>query len=347
MNHARAVSRLERRRSSMYLHRRACLVGAALLCACARGDRSPVSPPERHPGTVASVGGAAAPAPPTSVSGEGEATADHAEVAADARYDLAADRERRARLAKEELGPKTAVAVVSDVFVVVGPPGGQGNRFRDGVALMRSAMAGYLNGRFAKKPPQAISVYLFPNAPAYESFCARKYATPCMAHFGFYQPNDRYMVMNIGLGLGTLTHEIVHPLVEADFPQAPTWINEGIASVFEQPVLPRPGEIHGGKNWRHPRLKRALTTAESAEARLDGLFGMADAVFRDEHEDLHYAVARYVCQWLDERGQLWSFYQRWRDGAVDDPTGEKAFRATVGVTPAEAHVLWAKWVLAL
>ena len=115
------------------------------------------------------------------------------------------------------------------------------------------------------------------------------------------------MVMNIGLGLGTLTHEIVHPLVEADFPEAPTWLNEGIASVFEAPVIPKPGEIHGVKNWRHPRLKRALTIAPSATRRgSTSSSAMRDESFRSDGEDLHYAMARYVCQWLDERGKLWA-----------------------------------------
>ena len=40
----------------------------------------------------------------------------------------------------------------------------------------------------------------------------------------------------------TITHELVHPIVESDFPRAPTWIDEGLASLFEAPVLPRPGE---------------------------------------------------------------------------------------------------------
>ena len=190
-------------------------------------------------------------------------------------YDLAADRERRARVAKEELGPKTITTVVSDIFVVIGPPGWQGGAFEQSVSLMRNSMAGYLNNRFGKKPSQAISVYLFPEGQTYETFCKKKYAAPCIAHYGFYQPGDRYMVMNIGLGLGTLTHEIVHPLVESDFPEAPTWLNEGIASVFEAPVITKPGEIHGVKNWRHPRLKKALTSAEREHARLDVMFAHA------------------------------------------------------------------------
>lgn len=268
--------------------------------------------------------------------------------AAAAAYDLASDRERRAKVAKEELGPRTVTTVVSDVFVVIGAPGWQGAGFDQSVGLMRGSMAGYMNNRFGKKPAQAISVYLFPEATSYESFCKKKYAAPCIAHYGFYQPGDRYMVMNIGLGLGTLTHEIVHPLVETDFPEAPTWLNEGIASVFEAPVITKPGEIHGAKNWRHPRLKRALqSAAERDTTKLDVMFAMSDEAFRGSDEDLHYAQARYVCQWLDERGKLWAFYQRWRDNVTTDPRGNKAFHEVMGMSPAEANAAWTKWTLAL
>lgn len=334
----------------MHPPRLAYIVLAVSLVACTGEGRSAPPPAARHPTRATPVAPSPVTPPPPSpnmVEATEPRAASASPPATEPPYDLAVDRERRARFAKEELGPKAVTAVVSEVFVVVGPPGWQGGQFEQSVSLMRSSMAGYMNGRFGKKPTQAISVYLFPNARTYESFCMRKYSARCIAHFGFYQPADRYMVMNIGLGLGTLTHEIVHPLVETDFPEAPTWLNEGIASVFEQPLLPKPGEIHGGKNWRHPRLKRALSSSERDKARLDRLFGMRDEVFRGDDEDLHYALARYVCQWLDERGKLWPFYQRWRDNVADDPSGEKAFKDAVGMTPTEAHVLWSKWALAL
>jgi hypothetical protein len=320
-----------------------------MLFGCTERGGPPPTPAPQKPARIVATPAHATPPPKmveSSIAASEDVSPPPPATPAEA-YDLSADQQRRARIAKDELGPKTVTTVVSDVFVVIGPPGWQGGQFEQSVGLMRSSMAGYMNGRFGKKPAQAISVYLFPNAKTYESFCARKYSAPCIAHFGFYQPGDRDMVMNIGLGLGTLTHEIVHPLVEADFPEAPTWINEGIASVFEQPVLPKPGEIHGGKNWRHPRLKRALSSVERDRARLDHLFGMSDETFRGDAEDLHYAMARYVCQWLDERGKLWPFYQRWRDNVRSDPTGQTSFTEVVGMTPAEAHVVWAKWVLAL
>jgi len=320
----------------------AALLTFATVAGCTGSDRSsapPIAPPPAA--VVTSSKMADDPAPPA-------ASAPPPQAPARAPYDLAADRERRARVAKEELGPRTITTVVSDIFVVIGPPGWQGGSFEQSVSLMRSSMAGYMNNRFGKKPSEAISVYLFPEGQTYESFCKKKYAAPCIAHYGFYQPGDRYMVMNIGLGQGTLTHEIVHPLVEADFPEAPTWLNEGIASVFEAPVIPKPGEIHGVKNWRHPRLKRALTSAtERDQTRLDSLFTMPDDTFRSDAEDLHYAMSRYVCQWLDERGKLWAFYQRWRDTVATDPRGWKAFTEVMGMTPSEANAAWTKWTLAL
>lgn len=283
------------------------------------------------------AGDARTPAPPEPATTEPPASA----------YDLAADREARVAAAKKGLGEKAPAAVVSDVFVLVGASDWRGAAFTQSVSLVDNAMKAFLNGRFAKKPDRAITVYLFGKGASYESFCKQTYGAPCIAHYGFYEPGNRFMVMNAGLGLGTLTHELVHPLVEADFPRAPTWLNEGIASVFEGPVIPKPGEIHGVKNWRHPRVLRALTTHEKAMPTLDGLFAMSDTTFRGDDEDLHYAMARYVCLWLDARNQLWPFYQRWRDDVTNDPTGEKAFAAVTGETPARANAAWVKWVRAL
>ena len=58
-------------------------------------------------------------------------------------------------------------------------------------------------------------------------------------------------------------------------------------------------------------------------------------------------MARYVCQWLDERGKLWPFYRAWRDGFDSDPTGASAFERVTGQTPATANAAWTAWVKAI
>ncbi len=264
-------------------------------------------------------------------------------------YDLAADRTRVSDLARTELGAGTQIQVAQDVFVLVAAPGWNARALAASTDLTTRAIDAYYNNRFDKKPAQPIGVYLFPDLASYQTYCKARLGGTCDSPFGMYHPSIRRIVMNAGSGLGTLTHELVHPIVEADFPNAPTWVNEGIASLFEAPVIPKPGEVHGMKNWRLPRLLAGMNApAEQKDARLDALFGMTDEAFRSEStEKLHYATARYVCQWLDQKNWLWPFYRAYRDGFADDKTGAKAFERIAGMTPAAANTAWTAWVKAL
>jgi len=260
-------------------------------------------------------------------------------------YDVDADLSRRLAAAKEDLGEHAAAVRVTRPFVLAGPGA---SALRGAEPFIESVLGAYRNGRFGRSPERAISIYVFPAAAAYHAYCRRVYGgQECVSRFGFYQPDERRIVMQGGAG-GTLSHELAHPFFEADFPTGPIWLNEGIASVFEQPILHPEGEIHGGKNWRLPRLLQALgSPSERDVARIEALFGMTDDTFRGARESLHYAIARYTCQWLDERGFLWPFYQAYRDGIASDPTGEAAFRQVVGMTPAEATRPWHRWLRAL
>ncbi len=69
------------------------------------------------------------------------------------------------------------------------------------------------------------------------------------------------MLMNVGTGTGTLVHELTHALIKPDFPQVPSWFNEGLASLFEQCTLDN-GDICGLPNWRLPDLQNAIRKNE-------------------------------------------------------------------------------------
>lgn len=260
-------------------------------------------------------------------------------------YDLAADIAARKALAKQDLGARAASVVVSDVFLLVFPEGGSSAvtdaRGREGERIVRA----FLDGRFTQKPFRAVTAYLFASSAGYQSFCQKTTGKACISPFGYYEPSDRRILMNGGGLYGTFTHEIVHTFVEADFPEAPTWLNEGIASVFEQPYYDATG-IHGAKNWRYPRLMSGLA-AEPGTIRLANLFSMSEETFRGPKEDLHYAFARYVCQWLDAQGKLWPFYQRYRDTFAKDARGVSAFVEVVGKRPEELDATFRSWLRAL
>jgi hypothetical protein len=248
--------------------------------------------------------------------------------------------------ARKELGEK-APTMVEGPFVFTAPPGNDA-ALRSATGFARDVLAALTNGRFRALPKQPVTVMLFFGKAPYEKYCRTVLGEDCISRFGFFRYDRRAIVMNAAPGLGTLSHELVHPLVAEDFTDAPTWINEGIASLYEALAIVKPGQIRGVKNWRHPRLVSALKSkTEQANAQLDHLFGMDDETFRGKNEDLNYALARYVCQWLETQGKLWSFYAKWRDTQASDPTGEKAFTEVMGKTPSELNAAFAKWVLVL
>jgi hypothetical protein len=234
---------------------------------------------------------------------------------------------------------------VADVFVFIGAPGYAA--FPSALDLARKAADAYFNGRIRTRPARAVPVYVFGTTKAYNAFCVATEGSRCISELGFYDPQVRRVLVNAQNGIGSLTHEMMHPLIESDFPGCPDWFDEGVASLFGKAVFPRPGEVHGAKNWRLPELKKALASPRRAQAGIDQLFGMTEFQFRDAQQGLHYAMARYFCQWLDEHGQLWPFYQRWHDQFAADPSGEKSFGEITGKTPEVANVEWVKWVQAL
>lgn len=290
-----------------------------------------------------------APAQPTASNPAEEPIDEAGDEVPEEPYDLAADLAERKRLAREKFGKKVRLRVVEKVFLAVGAPPMNKRDFDRSLWIMRKSTTAYLNGRFGQRPARAVSVYLFPGKRPYNKFCKKEYGG-CGTPYGVYYHRDRRIVMNMRPGLGTLTHELVHPFVETDFPDAPEWLNEGIASLFERPSFPEDGEIRGRTNWRLPRLVSAIRSDDEEErkrARLHRVFSMSDDEFRGDHEDLHYAMGRYICQWLDKNDQLWPFYQAYRDGYADDTNGVKAFEEVVGKTPAQANDEWLRWVARL
>src|SRR5664279_1403049 len=97
--------------------------------------------------------------------------------------------------------------------------------------------------------------------------------------------------MNFATGGGTLVHEIVHPFVEADFPDAPSWLNEGLGSLFEQSAE-RNGHIIGLTNWRLAGLQKAIR--KKGLTTFEALAKTSSSEFYRDHEGTNYAEARYL-----------------------------------------------------
>jgi len=143
-------------------------------------------------------------------------------------------------------------------------------------------------------------------------------------------------------GLGTLSHELVHPYMEANFPDVPSWFNEGLASLFEYPSE-RNGHIIGLVNWRLPGLKREIK--DDSLPPLTTLLATSTDDFYNAPWDA-YAQARYLVYYLQEHDKLHEFFTKFQ-ADTDDKTGKAALEAVLGEDLATFEPKWRKWVMAL
>jgi hypothetical protein len=142
---------------------------------------------------------------------------------------------------------------------------------------------------FKTHPTHIHKVYLFWGKDSYEKNVWRLWKYRPSTPWGYYMPSSRSLIMNIYRGGGTLVHELVHALMEYDFPDAPKWLDEGMGSLFEQ-CKQRYGRILGYENWRLPILKRGIAAGRTKTLR--ALMSTTQQEFLDDNSYLNYAQAR-------------------------------------------------------
>lgn len=194
---------------------------------------------------------------------------------------------------------------------------------------------------FKTPPGKIITIYVFKNETTYNENLKRLFNMLPISPYGHYGYSQRYIVVNYDTGPGTLVHEMTHSLMAPDFPQAPIWISEGMASLYEQCRV-EGDSLKGESNWRLPELKQALQKGKMDS--LSKLLAMSVKEFRGEGESLHYAESRYFCKFMESRNLLGKIYASFRDNVKDDPDGRKAVEQAFGETLPEIEKDWLKWL---
>jgi len=209
-------------------------------------------------------------------------------------------------------------------------------------ALIRRAVDSFKAEYFTKDPAHIIDIWLFKDRTSYRANALRLFGDRPDTPFGYYSPSDHALVMNIKTGGGTLVHELVHPFVEANFPGAPPWLNEGLGSLYEGVGWPR-GKIWGFPNWRLPGLQEAIR--QRALPGLEELMRQSEAQFYGPGSGTHYAEARYLLYYLQDRGLLRTFYHRFLQNRASDPDGVKTLKQVLQIEDLRAFQReWERYV---
>jgi hypothetical protein len=202
-----------------------------------------------------------------------------------------------------------------------------------------------LEREYFTRRPEILEIWLFKDAAGYDAHVTRLFAGSPDTPFGFYSKHYGALVMNIATGGGTLVHEIVHPYIEANFPDCPPWFNEGLGSLYEQSAE-RGGRIVGLTNWRLAGLKRAIRERRTLPFRT--LMEKSVDEFYGDETGLHYAESRYLLYYLQEQGLLQRYYTEFVKNRASDRAGYR----TLGEVLAERDLAafqkrWQSFVLGL
>ena len=233
--------------------------------------------------------------------------------------------------------------LVAPPFVIAGNGTAEEVRqYRDRTIL---AAAKCLQKQFFKKQPtEPVLILLFEREGGYKRLAKKWFDDDDVPYYGFFRHNN-VMLMNVGTGTGTLVHELTHALIKPDFPDVPSWFNEGLASLYEQCSLAIDDTIWGHENWRLPALQKAI--AAKTLRPLEQLI-RDDEFYKAENVGLNYAQARYLMYYLQEKKLLRAYYEGFRDNAKDDPTGIDTLKKLVGpASLAEFEMQWREWVMTL
>ena len=229
-------------------------------------------------------------------------------------------------------------------FVVIGDESPETVK-RRAVQTVRWAVTKLKALYFEDDPTEIIDVWLFRGEESYERWAKELWDHTPSTPYGYYSEAEHALVMNIKTGGGTLIHEIVHPFIHANFPDCPSWFNEGLASLYEQ-CSERDGRIVGLTNWRLAGLQEAIREGHLPSFR--ALTRTSTYQFYEVDPGTNYAQARYLCYYLQERDLLTDFYDRFRKNSAEDPTGYETLTALLDTRDMDAFQAdWEAWVLDL
>ncbi len=250
----------------------------------------------------------------------------------------------RAEALQTELGPGFTV-LAEGPWVVAGDESPDVVRGR-AKATVRWASDRLQAAYFSSPPEPGWTIWLFKDSDSYMFHARARWGETPHTPYGYAAHRD--LVMNIATGGGTLVHEMVHPYVASNFPQAPTWFDEGLASLYEQSA-DRDGRIVGLTNWRLAALQAALSAKRVPS--MATFMAQDRRAFYDADPGTNYAQGRYLLLWLQNEGLLGRYYRALHAGIDDDPTGLQTFIEVAGIDGVDDldrfERRWARWVLGL
>lgn len=185
---------------------------------------------------------------------------------------------------------------------------------------IRQTIDGMVNGYVQRTPDSATAVFLFEDYEDYKDFTLKNtdIEEKDLSPYGYYKISQNIIVIRYISWKGSTKHEISHRFTKADFPNAPSWFDEGLSSLLEKSTY-IDGKLVGEFSWRIIALRRAIK--DDKYTKLGKMMRTDDNELYGKRVSYYYAQARFLLMYLEERGLLEQYYKTFRDTYQTDKTG--------------------------
>jgi hypothetical protein len=180
----------------------------------------------------------------------------------------------------------------------------------------------YVRAYNVTPPRNLITVHLLAKTRKLKKFAWDQHGLKMsISTIGYIFQDDNSIVGLIpDLAIGTLLHELFHLTVRTNFGDIPSWMDEGLAALYEV-SLQTPDGLLGVENWRRRVLEevwqfrptvRELVSMEMRDAD-DG-----QPEYRVKRLAATEAMARYFFVFLQQKYDHFALYRAFRDRPFDD-----------------------------
>lgn len=196
---------------------------------------------------------------------------------------------------------------------------------------IRNTVDVMMNNYIETRPDEVTAVFLFKDMQSYKDFSIKEFGIDetDLSPYGFYKISKNVILVRYVNWKGSTSHETTHAMLQNDFPNIPSWFNEGFAAMHEKAIFNN-GRFIGNFNWRILALRRAFN--ENNYTSLRYLMNTNDDEFYGKKTSFYYAQGCYLFMLLQEKGLFEEYYKSFRDNYSKDHTGIKQLESLTGMS---------------
>lgn len=178
-------------------------------------------------------------------------------------------------------------------------------------------------------PETVTPIILFDDYNTYKNFSTGVFNIPenDLSPYGFYKISKNMILIRYVSWKGSPGHEVTHTFTKKDFPEMPSWFDEGLASLHEKATY-KNKKLVGDFSWRILSLRRAFN--DNTYTGLRALMETNDDELYGKRSTFYYAQSRYLLMYLQEKNLLEKYYKKFRDTFDSDPTGISQLESLLG-----------------